>query len=259
MARALALSAALIAALALPPVAVADVLVVGDSLEVGTGPHLKRELAGERVTVDASTGRPSGEGLRVLAARLRPEHDVLVFDIGVNDDPSQPGALASDLAAARRAAGKRCMVVATVERPALNGVNVDGLNQAVESFARSDPNAQLVDWQGAVRGRRGLLNPDGVHPTPAGYALRGRLVAEAVQACIAGGAPSGGAPEPEPAPRLGPVPRRPLLLSWSGLARTSPVAGVLAAIEGALGAVRGAADGATARLGPAGEPVLGGS
>ncbi len=234
-------------------------LVVGDSLEVGTGPHLKRELAGERVTVDASTGRPSGEALRVLSARLRPEHDVVVFDIGVNDDPSRPGVLASDLAAARRAAGKRCMVVATLERPPLNGVKVDGLDRAVEGFAQGDPNVQLVDWQAAVRGDRGLLSPDGVHSTPAGYALRGRLVAEAVQACMAGAGPSAGAPEPEPAPRLGAPPRRPLLLSWSGLARTSPVAGVLTAIEGALGAVRGAADGATARLGPAGEPVLGGS
>jgi lysophospholipase L1-like esterase len=233
------------------------VLVVGDSLEVGTGPHLKRELAGERVTVDARTARPSGEGLRVLAARLRPEHSVVVFDIGVNDDPSQPGVLASDLAAARRAAGNRCMVVATLERPALNGVKVDGLNRAVESFAQADPNAQVVDWQAAARGDRGLLGADGVHATPAGYAVRGRLVAEGVRACTAGGAAEP-KPAPAPAPRLEVAPRRPLLLSWARLASTSPVAGVLSALEGAVGAVRGAADGATARLAPAREPVLGG-
>jgi lysophospholipase L1-like esterase len=245
-----------VAALGLPQMAAADVLVVGDSLEVGTGPHLKRELAGERVEVDARIGRPSGEALRVLASRLRPEHSVVVFDIGVNDDPSRPGALASDLAAARRAAGKRCMVVATLERPALNGVEVDGLNQAVESFAQADPNVQVVDWQGAVRGDTGLLNPDGLHPTPGGYALRGRLVAEAVRTCAAGARPSADAPEP--LPRVAPVPQRPLLLSWSGLARMSPVAGVLAAVEGALDAVRAAGAEAGARLGPAGEPVLGG-
>jgi lysophospholipase L1-like esterase len=242
--------------MALPQPAAADVLVVGDSLEVGTGPHLKRELAGERVTVDARTARPSGEGLRVLAARLRPEHSVVVFDIGVNDDPSQPGVLASDLAAARRAAGGRCMVVATLERPALNGVKVDGLNRAVESFAQSDPNAQVVDWQAAARGDRGLLGVDGVHATPAGYALRGRLVADAVRACAAGGAAE---PKPAPAPRLERAPRRRLLLlSWPRFASTSPVSGVLSVIEGAFGAVTGAADGAAARLGPAGEPVLGG-
>ena len=62
MARALALSAALIAALALPQAAAAGVLVVGDSLEVGTGPHLKRELAGTRVTVDAASGARAARG-----------------------------------------------------------------------------------------------------------------------------------------------------------------------------------------------------
>lgn len=255
MARALALSAALVAALALPQAAGADVLVVGDSLEVGTGPHLRSELAGETVSVDARTGRPSGQGLRVLSARLRPEHDVVVFDLGVNDDPSQPGALASDLAAARRAAGKRCMVVATLERPPLNGVKVDGLNRAVDSFAGSDPNVQVVDWQGAARGDRGLLNPDGVHPTPAGYALRGRLVAEGVRACVAADAPSAG--EPEPVPPFGAVRRRPLLLNWIGIARTSPVAGLLRTIGGAVGAVAGAEARAASHLRPGGEPVLG--
>lgn len=251
---------ALAAALAAPQAAAAAdaVLVVGDSLEVGTGPHLRRELAGVPVTVDARTSRPSGEGLRVLSARLRPEHRVVVFDLGVNDDPSAPGALAADLASARRAAGNRCMVVATLERPALNGVKVDGLNRAVESFAGGDPNVQVVDWQATARADRGLLGPDGVHATPAGYALRGRLVAQGVRACTAGGEPNAPEPAPGSAARPGAAHRRPLLLNWSGLAATSPVAGVLAAIEGAAGAVAGARAGALARLGPGGEPVLGG-
>ena len=58
----------------LPPAAGAadSVLVVGDSLEVGTGPHLRRELPGVSVTADARIGRPSGEGVQVLGDRLLP-------------------------------------------------------------------------------------------------------------------------------------------------------------------------------------------
>src|SRR3954452_13936912 len=42
-------------------------LVIGDSLEVGSGPYLRAALPG--VFVDALKGRTSGEGVRVLARR----------------------------------------------------------------------------------------------------------------------------------------------------------------------------------------------
>src|SRR5437764_6059498 len=97
-------TAGLVCGLTPPPQAAArvgGVLVVGDSLEVGTGPYLRRELAGIPLTIDARTSRPSPEGVRVLRARLRPGDQIVVFDMGTNDDPSNPGQLASDLAAAR--------------------------------------------------------------------------------------------------------------------------------------------------------------
>jgi lysophospholipase L1-like esterase len=179
-----------------PAPAAASVLVVGDSLEVGTGPYLRQELAGIDVTIDARRGRPSSEGVDVLGARLRPEHDVVVFDLGTNDDPA-PGGLAANLRAARGLADGRCLVVASLNRPPLNGVPVDGLDAAVRDFVAETPNAQLVDWRAATS-EPGVLAADGVHGTPEGYALRARLVAEGVQACLA----SGAAPlEPLPAPR----------------------------------------------------------
>jgi lysophospholipase L1-like esterase len=234
------------------------VLVVGDSLEVGTGPYLQRELAGSAVTVDASTGRPSREGLRVLARRLRPEHRVVVFDLGVNDDPAQPGALAADLAAARRLTGRRCLVVATYQRPPLNGVTVAGLNRAVESFAAGAPGVQLVDWQGAVKGDPGLLNPDHLHPKPAGYALRGRLVAEGVRACLAPGAPAPPRPaSPAPAP-LRPAPAQPLLIDWAAVGRGQPAAGVLSVLSGGVDALRSAGSALSSIASGGAEPVLGG-
>jgi lysophospholipase L1-like esterase len=249
-------------ALAAPQAAAAKdaVLVVGDSLEVGTGPYLRGELTGTEVAVDARIGRPSGEGVRVLGQRLRPGYRVVVFDLGVNDNPSQPGALASDLAAARRLAGKRCLVVATLERPPLAGVSVAGLNRAVESFAAGAPNVRLVDWHAAVSGRAGLLSADRVHPNPEGYALRGRLVAEGVRACLGqGGAPAPSRPPSAPAPVATPrASERPLLIDWAGLARTSPASGALSVLTGGFGTLAGAGARALATVAEGGaEPVLG--
>ena len=93
------------------------VLVVGDSLEVGTGPYLEQELAPTPVTVDAVVGRTSGEILEALRANIASDPAVVVFDAGTNDDPADPGVLAANLQQAAALAGSRCMVVATINRP----------------------------------------------------------------------------------------------------------------------------------------------
>ena len=162
--------------------AAADVLVVGDSLEVGTGPHLERELADREVEVDARTGRPSPEGLRVLRSRLRPGHRVVVFDLGTNDDPSRPDVLRASLAGALSLAGDRCLVISTLRRPPLNGVAVDAMNAEIGSVS-SAPNVRVMDWLAASATGSGLMSPDGIHPTPNGYAVRARVLAGAIAEC----------------------------------------------------------------------------
>ena len=198
------------AALLLPSPVAASVLVVGDSLEVGTGPHLKRELAGVSVTVDAVEGRPSPDGLTVLRERLRPEHEVVVFDLGTNDPPAQPEVLAASLQAARELAGRRCMVVASIRRPPLNGVSSKGLDSAVRDFVVRDSFVQLADWRAASRAP-GAMAPDGVHGTTGGYQLRAQLLADAIRACLATGSaqPPPSAPAPPRRPRARP-PRPPV-------------------------------------------------
>src|SRR3954462_14139796 len=96
------------------PAATGPVLVVGDSLVVGTTPYLRRELGGVSLRSDGRTGRPSSEAVSVLRQQFNGSDRVVVFDAGTNDDPAQPGRLASDLDAARSIAGSRCIVVATV-------------------------------------------------------------------------------------------------------------------------------------------------
>ena len=214
--RARLLVATLVAASANPASAAAgSVLYVGDSLGVGTTPYLRDELGAVGLDVDAETGRPSTVGVDVLQSKISPDHDVVVFDLGTNDDPASPDTLAADLAAARQIAGDRCMVIATVNRPPVNGVTVAGLNGALEDFAAGDPATVLVDWHAQAERNPGLL-ADGTHPGPDGYALRAKLFADAIGACLgsptnlgAGGSHAGRpregshaqplpAPEPEP-------------------------------------------------------------
>lgn len=184
------LGLAVAASLAIPAGAGATVLYVGDSLGVGTGPYLRQELGGVPMTLDAEVGRPSGVGVDILSSKISADDEVVVFDLGTNDDPAAPGTLAADLRAARQIAADRCLVVATLNRPPLNGVSVGGLNKAVSSFASSDPNAQLVDWHAAAQRNPGLL-ADGVHTDADGYALRAKLFAQAVGSCGAIGAAGG--------------------------------------------------------------------
>lgn len=246
-------------ALALPAAASAKgVLVVGDSLEEGTGPYLERALPGESVTVDARKSRPSSVGVDVLRSRLRPQHSVVVFDLGTNDDPSAPGRLSADLQAAQSLAGDRCMVVATLNRPPLGGVSVDGLNRAVTAFANGSGNVQVVDWHAAAGDDPGLLGPDHIHGTAAGYAERARLIAQAVETCLAGGdATHARQPEPRREPRAAaPDETRPSRLDWAGLPASRRLVSywrvALGLVEGALRTT------AAAVSGPPPEPVLGG-
>src|SRR5215218_9719837 len=81
----LATAAVLTAPAAALPAPPDRTLVIGDSLEVGSGPYLRNVLPG--VSVDAEKGRTSNEGVRVLAQRLDPSVGVIVFPLGTNDSP----------------------------------------------------------------------------------------------------------------------------------------------------------------------------
>jgi lysophospholipase L1-like esterase len=237
---AMLIAAAAIFWVAQPPPASAagGVLVVGDSLEVGTSPYLRGLLHGIPFTIDAQTSRPSSTGVQILRSRLQGGDQVVVFDLGTNDDPAQPQALAADLAAVRSIVGGRCVVVATLNRPPYNGVPIDGLNAAVRSFAAGSPPAQLVNWRAAALSDPRLLGPDGVHATPAGYSTRAQLIAQGILGCFSGSAsaPSAtGAPEGESPlqPRQAPPPRP--RVDWGKLGLPNPAL-LFAAVE--LGAQR---------------------
>ena len=238
------------------------VLVVGDSLEAGSAPHLRQALLGVPLDIDARPGRTSSEGVRVLARRLRPEHGVLVFPLGTNDTGAD--AFAASLSAAERLARGRCLVAATIARPPLRGAPAGALNRVVAGFAARGA-LQVADWRAAAASTPGALGRDRVHATGQGYALRASLLAEAVQTCLAGG-DLGGIPAPEdpdakPPPSERPRPagrRRPRPAPPARLPSRAALAVLAAALDRAVSPVAAALRGArTAATQPEPEPVLG--
>ncbi|MQA76436.1 MAG: transglycosylase SLT domain-containing protein, partial [Solirubrobacterales bacterium] len=151
-----------------------EILVVGDSLSVGTRPFLEAEL-GDRVTVNAERSRSSSAGLAVLRTELDSE-EVVAFDLGTNDDAGRPAVLAESLRRARELAGDRCLVVATINKRG------DGpLNRVIRDLAAGTPNTELFDWH-AIAHAEGLL-VDGTHSTSAGYRERAAGEIEAIAGC----------------------------------------------------------------------------
>lgn len=168
------------------------VLVVGDSLEVLTIPYLKKYLPGVRLTTNAVGGYNSYQIFDLFQQSYDPSQSVIVFDAGTNDNPSYPQILAGNLNKVAQIIGpNRCMVVPTIHGLVVNGVNNDGKNQTVQSFAASRPGTQTPDWAGAVAAHPELMQPDNLHPIPEGADLRARIIAQGVNACLGiGGAGS---------------------------------------------------------------------
>jgi lysophospholipase L1-like esterase len=246
----------------------ASVLVVGDSLGVGTEPALRAALPDLEIEADSLGGRPSRPGVGILAERLSPEHDTVVFDLGTNDGPAAVGITAASLLAARDLAVGRCLVVATLNHPPVAGIPIDAQNSMIRRFAAGTPNVALVEWRGAAASTPGALLRDGVHATGAGYALRAQLFADAIRGCVSTGG-GAGVPAPDgrraattdrPARRV-PQPAGPSLetrLATAVVARLGADGGPLALARGAAAAVVAAATSLREVLTPRGpEPVLG--
>lgn len=208
---ALALLLALLAVVipAAPAAAAPHVLVVGDSLEELTSPHLARYLPGVELTVNAVGGYNSFQIFDLFQESYDPSVDVVVFDAGTNDNPSYPEILAGNLAKVAGIVGDRCLVVPTIHGLHPGGVDDTGKNRVVAEFAASRPGTQVPDWQGVVATHPELMQADNLHPIEAGADYRAQLIAQGVEGCLAyEQARATAPPEPaagEPRPEVEPI------------------------------------------------------
>ena len=187
--------AAAVAALALIPAtaparvtaadASAPVLVVGDSLAVGLRPYLGN-LLGTSVAWDAKSGRTTPQGLVALRAALKMvQPNTVVISLGTNDG-SDPSRFQNRIDKVVATIGpKACIVWTNIYRPARKGPYV-ALNGVLNQEAARVQRLHLVDWSRAVA-RRAVTLPDGLHPDPAGFEYRSRMIAHAVEAQCGGG------------------------------------------------------------------------
>lgn len=158
-----------------------DVLVVGDSLAVGTLPFLGPMLGGRNVVSAARNGITTPQGMRLVRMELRAvTPKTAVISLGTNDG-SDPKRFANRV---RRTMNllpaNACVIWATIIRPSRKG-DYRGLNRVLHAAKRRDPRIVVVDWEHAVTGGAVYL-PDGLHADEAGYRYRSAMIADAVAA-----------------------------------------------------------------------------
>jgi len=164
-----------------------DVLVVGDSLQELTSPHLAQYLPpGTELTVHVGGGYNSFQVYDLFAESYDPSQSVIVFDGGTNDNPEYPEILAGNLAKVAETVGDRCLVVPTIHGFTVNGVNNDGKNRVVSEFAASRPGTQVPDWASFEAAHPELMQSDDLHPTEEGAEARAELIAQGILGCLNG-------------------------------------------------------------------------
>jgi lysophospholipase L1-like esterase len=164
---------------ALAQIAMPDVLVVGDSLAVGTMPYLDTMLTDRNLTWDAVNGRTTPQGIHALRLDLRAvEPQAVVVSLGTNDGPD-PRRFARRLRLMLDdLSPNTCVIWTAIVRPRRKGP-YRALNRALRAEAARDHRLVVVDWDHAVR--RGTVNlRDGLHADADGYRHRSLKIAQAV-------------------------------------------------------------------------------
>ena len=166
---------------ALAQIEMPDVLVVGDSLAVGTKPYLDTMLTDRTLTWDAVNGRTTPQGIHALRVDLRAvQPQAVVVSLGTNDGPD-PRRFSRRL---RRMLGhlspSTCVIWTAIVRPRRKGP-YRALNRALRAEAAHDRRLVVINWDRAVK-RGTVVLRDGLHATAEGYRYRSFKIAQAVHA-----------------------------------------------------------------------------
>ncbi len=165
-------------------------VMIGDSLAVGTRDALAADLPGWGVTTSARTGRPLSEGMAILArTKVSDPRTILAFSLFTNDAPTNTAALRSAVLSSLGKLGDHgCAIWATIQRPPWGGTGYAAANGVLRDLATT-PGLQgrllIVPWSQQVRAHPEWMAGDHVHATGAGYAARAQMYANAARSCTA--------------------------------------------------------------------------
>lgn len=151
------------------------VLVIGDSIILGTTDGIAANLPGWDVVFDASVSRSTDAGLESLANHGT-DFDVVVVALGANDGGS-PGVFEPRVRSLLDAAsGVDHVVWVTINEARPYYVQA---NRIIRAAVDDHPNATVGEWPGAIR--PGDVGADGLHLTGQGAAHMSTWVAELVR------------------------------------------------------------------------------
>jgi len=142
----------------------------GDSMMVGAVHAVRYYLP--KVRVDAKSNRKWREAPALVAARGDTLRRAVVLAFGTNagtDETSIRRTLAE--------IGPHRMVVIVTEHGRFSRVKSD--NDRLRALVQGMPNVRLAEWDAALAGTSGQLQPDGIHPSLVGAHLYAKTVRQA--------------------------------------------------------------------------------
>ena len=163
-----------------------DVLVLGDSLAVGTYPYLGSMLPDRRLRYEAQVGINTDQARsalkRLLQKNLVPP--VVVVSAGTNDSALNPSAWRAEVEQILRMLGpNRCVVWSNIVRPKSSSGGPGPLNAVLTSVVGQYENLDVVDWAAMAAAHPRWLVHDGIHPDEQGMRARAEGLAEGVLQC----------------------------------------------------------------------------
>lgn len=158
----------------------AGVLMIGDSLSVGTDPFFGDEQTGVPTQVDAKSGRSLSQGMDIYnSVAVKPR--VVQMALFTNNTPGQIDSLRAALdrtIADARARGGRVVWATIVGNPKFG--SYDAVNSMLRDYAARNADVMgLVDWAQMTRDNPSYLGGDGYHGSAAGYRARAEAFAQA--------------------------------------------------------------------------------
>ena len=160
-----------------PPVA-----VVGDSISALSGQWIAVSLfeAGYLSTVDAVPGITMAQAEPAITQLARQHPTIWIIELGTNDALGKNPLWGEPfLAEWQQVRSSQCVIYVSVSpRPGLIAAQID---TTLAGLARENANVHVLDWGNIEYRNPSWLEPDKIHPTPAGQAELGSLEAQEVQ------------------------------------------------------------------------------